>query len=99
MNGNGSNNVAHGTRTVVLGHGGGAKGGMWSETPPCIILAPSWIRHPAVVVVVHGAGDDAAGCVNAHIAEQGPMTTTTWNGALSIMWNVGGVDDVECGRC
>ena len=39
--------------------------------------------------MIHGAGDDVAGCVNAHIAEQGPMTTTTWN--------VGIVDDVECG--
>ena len=42
---------------------------MWSETPPCVVFGPSWIRHPAVIVVVHGAGDAVAGCVNAHIAE------------------------------
>ena len=91
MNENGTNNVAHGTRAVVLGHGGGAICGVKRRLAS--FLAPSWISHPAVVVVVHGAGDTVAGCVNAHIAERGSMTTTT------TMWNMGVVDDVECGHC
>ena len=31
----------------------------------------SWIHCPTTIVVVRGAGDDAAGCVNAHIPQRG----------------------------
>ena len=54
MNENGSDNVAHGTRAVVLGHGGDAKGGMWSETPPCVIFGPI-VNRKWVVDMDHGS--------------------------------------------
>ena len=39
--------------------------------PPVNMPVPLLMHHPAVVIVGHGAGDDVAGGVNAHIPQGG----------------------------